>query len=53
MILILDGLLRNNGNVVIGDFAERLYFWHLHGFAEVGDLAGLGIGQTVLVRMAV
>jgi len=47
MLLILDGIFANNGVVVPTDFAERLKYWVHHGFPEIGDLAGCGLGQTV------
>jgi len=47
MLLILDGLLAHGGKVHETDFAERLKYWTRHGFPELGDLAGLGIGATV------
>ena len=28
------------------DFAEKIYNWMKHGFRELGDYAGLGIGST-------
>jgi len=46
-ILILDGLLENGGKVSEVDFAQRLLFWVENGFPELGDTAGLGLGQTV------
>eukprot|EP01114_Cavostelium_apophysatum_P016108 TRINITY_DN4529_c0_g1_i1.p1 TRINITY_DN4529_c0_g1~~TRINITY_DN4529_c0_g1_i1.p1 ORF type:complete len:467 (-),score=84.35 TRINITY_DN4529_c0_g1_i1:18-1418(-) len=47
MILILDGLFGNAGQVSPVDFAKRLKYWMRNGFPELGDLAGMGIGQTV------
>lgn len=47
MLLILDGIFAHSGLVEPTDFAKRLKFWMKHGFPELGDLAGLGIGQTV------
>jgi hypothetical protein len=28
------------------DFAKRLLYWADHGFPELGDIAGMGIGAT-------
>ena len=38
MILILDSLIKNNGNLNILDFAKRCKFWITCGFVECGDL---------------
>ena len=46
-ILILDSIVRNNGNCDEYDFAQRLYFWLGHGFPEVGDYCPLGVGANV------
>ena len=46
MILILDSLVRNNGTVNVHDFAQRMKYWGLFGFSELGDLRGLGYGST-------
>ncbi|KAL7715539.1 ADP-ribosylglycohydrolase [Entamoeba marina] len=45
-ILILDSIVRNNGKIDVHDFARRAYFWTAFGFPEIGDIAGLGIGNT-------
>ena len=50
MILLLDGILGNGGEIKSQDFAERLKYWTNHGFPELGDMSGLGIGQTVMVK---
>ncbi|KAL7717872.1 ADP-ribosylglycohydrolase [Entamoeba marina] len=47
-ILILDSIVRNNGKIDVHDFARRAYFWTAFGFPEVGDIAGLGIGNTFI-----
>ena len=44
MILILDSLIKNNGNVDILDFAKRCKFWITCGFVECGDLIPCGFG---------
>jgi hypothetical protein len=49
MLLILDTLFAHGGEVEEADFAKRLFYWTEHGFPELGDLAGLGIGATVHV----
>ncbi|XP_077977964.1 ADP-ribosylarginine hydrolase Tri1-like [Glandiceps talaboti] len=46
MILILQSLLENKGKVIPTDFAKRMINWGNHGFKELGDRAGLGIGQN-------
>jgi hypothetical protein len=38
MILILDGILANGGEVSPQDFAVRLRYWIDHGFPELGLL---------------
>jgi hypothetical protein len=43
----MDSLFANDGEVDEVDFAKRLYYWIRHGFPELGDLGGLGIGATV------
>ncbi len=50
MLLIMDMLFGHGGMVEEEDFAERLHYWIYHGFPELGDLSGLGIGSTVHVR---
>jgi ADP-ribosylglycohydrolase len=47
MLLIMDSLLANAGHINTVDFAARLRFWVDHGYVELGDLAGLGLGLTV------
>lgn len=46
MLLILISLVDNAGQVNLQDFAGKLKNWMLHGFSDLGDLAGMGIGQT-------
>lgn len=48
MLLILQSLVDKQGEVDHKDFAERLRDWMFHGFAELGDNGGLGIGSTTL-----
>lgn len=47
MILIMESLIEHNLNVDPLDFAKRLHHWMKHGFEELGDLGGSGIGFTV------
>lgn len=46
-IIILDSLLLWGGVVDELDFAARLSQWSKHGFPELGDTVGWGIGRTV------
>lgn len=46
MLLILLGIIENNGRVLKQDFAKRMKTWAEEGFAELGDRGGLGIGMT-------
>eukprot|EP01117_Protostelium_nocturnum_P013924 TRINITY_DN5243_c0_g1_i1.p1 TRINITY_DN5243_c0_g1~~TRINITY_DN5243_c0_g1_i1.p1 ORF type:complete len:372 (+),score=93.46 TRINITY_DN5243_c0_g1_i1:113-1228(+) len=46
MILIMEGIIQNK-RVEPKDFAKRLYDWIEHGFPELGDKRGLGLGGTV------
>eukprot|EP01112_Ceratiomyxa_fruticulosa_P016264 TRINITY_DN4886_c0_g1_i1.p1 TRINITY_DN4886_c0_g1~~TRINITY_DN4886_c0_g1_i1.p1 ORF type:complete len:369 (+),score=71.30 TRINITY_DN4886_c0_g1_i1:84-1190(+) len=46
MILILNSFIELN-EVDHIDFAKKLKFWVKSGFPEFGDLAGMGLGQTV------
>jgi len=39
--------LAHGGAVDEIDFAKRLYYWVNHGFAELGDVSGMGLGMTV------
>eukprot|EP00735_Rhodelphis_limneticus_P002474 TRINITY_DN1335_c0_g1::TRINITY_DN1335_c0_g1_i1::g.19941::m.19941 TRINITY_DN1335_c0_g1::TRINITY_DN1335_c0_g1_i1::g.19941 ORF type:complete len:567 (-),score=87.18,sp/Q9Z2V5/HDAC6_MOUSE/45.45/5e-21,ADP_ribosyl_GH/PF03747.9/1.2e+03,ADP_ribosyl_GH/PF03747.9/9.1e-59,zf-UBP/PF02148.14/9.5e-17,zf-UBP/PF02148.14/3.2e+03 TRINITY_DN1335_c0_g1_i1:73-1773(-) len=47
MILILDGLLVNSGKFSVLDFARRIKWWASHGYPDLGDKGGMGIGMTV------
>jgi len=47
MILLMDTIFRTGGELNHCDFAARLKYWTSHGWPELGDLTGLGIGQTV------
>ncbi|XP_005095118.2 ADP-ribosyl-[dinitrogen reductase] glycohydrolase [Aplysia californica] len=46
MILILQGILYNKGEVLTCDFAARMRRWMRQGFPELGDFGGNGIGAT-------
>ncbi|XP_022104915.1 uncharacterized protein LOC110986914 isoform X2 [Acanthaster planci] len=46
MILILQSLMDNNGKANAVDFSKKLLEWVKHGFAELGDPCGMGLGQT-------
>lgn len=48
MILILQGILYNKGQVIACDFAERIHRWMKQGFPEFGDHGGNGIGKTTV-----
>ncbi|XP_067683812.1 ADP-ribosyl-[dinitrogen reductase] glycohydrolase-like [Haliotis asinina] len=52
MILILQSLTDNDGQVKPEDFAEKLKFWSRNGFPELGDLVGHGIGTTTAKVMS-
>ncbi|KAF2074849.1 hypothetical protein CYY_003837 [Polysphondylium violaceum] len=47
MILILRMFIENKGNVDAKLFGEKLREWVGSGFKELGDIAGMGLGQTV------
>jgi len=47
MILLMDNLVANKGVLDLHTFAASLQQWQNDGFPELGDTAGLGIGQTV------
>lgn len=47
MLLILQSVVENNGRVDRLDFARRILHWMKHGFQELGDYGGMGIGMTV------
>ena len=38
MLLILLGIVENNGHVDRLDFAKRIHDWMKHGFSELGDV---------------
>lgn len=48
MLLILTSLLDKQGQVCVQDFAQKMLDWKAHGFPELGDLGGMGIGATTL-----
>ncbi|KAL8559171.1 hypothetical protein ACOMHN_048418 [Nucella lapillus] len=45
MVLILLSLVHNGGQVKVNDFAQKMKNWMAHGFAELGDTCGFGIGK--------
>ncbi|KAL6059123.1 ADP-ribosylglycohydrolase [Balamuthia mandrillaris] len=47
LILIMDTLLETQGSVDENIFARKLKHWVNHGFTELGDFAGMGLGFTV------
>lgn len=46
MLLILDSIRKHRGTPKADDFAKRLLYWVYHGFPELGDLGGFGLGAT-------
>ncbi|CAB3981295.1 Hypothetical predicted protein [Paramuricea clavata] len=46
MILILRTLVQNGGKFVEKDFAKKLRHWVRHGYEELGDTRGCGLGRT-------
>ena len=46
MILILRTLVENNGKFDEKDFARKLKHWVRHGYSELGDTGGCGLGRT-------
>ncbi|XP_038067788.1 uncharacterized protein YegU-like [Patiria miniata] len=48
MILILQSLMDKDGKADALDFSVKLLNWREHGFAELGDPCGMGLGQTTL-----
>ncbi|XP_033106510.1 uncharacterized protein LOC117108566 isoform X2 [Anneissia japonica] len=46
MILIMQSLTENKGQIVVTDFAARMLTWAKEGFKELGDICGSGIGKT-------
>uniref|UniRef100_A0A6B2L7N5 ADP-ribosylglycohydrolase n=1 Tax=Arcella intermedia TaxID=1963864 RepID=A0A6B2L7N5_9EUKA len=47
MILIMENLIQNHGEVNTTDLAASLVRWSMEGFRELGDAGGMGIGATV------
>ncbi|CAE8735070.1 unnamed protein product [Polarella glacialis] len=47
LVLVLDAVVAGNGVLDQRLFAKSLKQWRQNGFPELGDTAGLGIGQTV------
>eukprot|EP01133_Synstelium_polycarpum_P004081 gene4081-4754_t len=47
MILIMQMLNETRGNVNLSSVARKLRQWIESGFPELGDVAGMGLGQTV------
>jgi len=47
LICILQSVLGNKGRVDDRDFARRLLDWSNHGFPELGDTCGWGLGATI------
>ncbi|ELP90539.1 hypothetical protein EIN_019280 [Entamoeba invadens IP1] len=45
MLLLLDGVIFNNGDVIVEDYALRLRHWIEFGFSEFGDLGAMGVGK--------
>ncbi|EFA84314.1 hypothetical protein PPL_03392 [Heterostelium album PN500] len=48
LIVLMNMLIENGGVVNLPDAAKKLKHWIENGFPEVGDLHGMGIGQTVM-----
>ncbi|XP_071082038.1 uncharacterized protein YegU-like [Haliotis cracherodii] len=46
MILILQSLIDNDGQVQPVDFGGKLKKWSMFGFQELSDIGGMGIGAT-------
>lgn len=47
LILVLDAIVAGGGVFDQQIFARSLLDWREHGFPELGDTSGMGIGQTV------
>lgn len=45
LICLLDTLTETNLNYNMSLFADKIYNWCKHGYPELGDLAGMGLGQ--------
>ncbi|KAL3868577.1 hypothetical protein ACJMK2_041378 [Sinanodonta woodiana] len=48
MFLIMQSLIENDGEVSRFDFAKYMVQWWKNGFRDLGDIEGLGIGNTTL-----
>ncbi|KAK3704244.1 hypothetical protein RRG08_062391 [Elysia crispata] len=46
VVVIIQSLLYNKGELLISDFAPRVHRWDREGFPELGDFGGMGIGAT-------
>jgi len=49
MLLILETILETGGvidDIAVRKFAKKLLYWSNHGFPELGDWGGLGLGMT-------
>jgi len=46
-VLLMDAIVASGGVLNHHRFAQSLKHWRSHGFPELGDKSGLGIGQTV------
>ncbi|CAL1531811.1 unnamed protein product [Lymnaea stagnalis] len=46
MIVIMQSILNNKGQILVTDFALRIKRWMEQGFPELGDYGGMGIGKT-------
>ncbi|RUS91502.1 hypothetical protein EGW08_000723 [Elysia chlorotica] len=46
VVVIMQSLLYNKGELLISDFAPRVHRWDREGFPELGDFGGMGIGAT-------
>lgn len=46
MLLIMQSLLDNAGEIDPKDYGVKLHNWMKNGFKELGDRGGLGIGRT-------
>ncbi|KAL3868576.1 hypothetical protein ACJMK2_041377 [Sinanodonta woodiana] len=51
MFLIMQSLIDNNGEIIPHDFAKRMVYWKQHGFPDLKDTCGLGIGKTTLTLL--
>lgn len=46
MILMMQSLTEKNGKVDAPDYGNKVLHWARHGFKELGDFAGMGLGAT-------